>query len=118
MIYGNPGINEFVRSFQGIPHHFRHCARHYVDTEFQYAQYLLFRKLLVSSIHHYNDFYHKNHIYPLLDMGIESHMPRRRNYHCMDSRPFPVCHPVFLSCGSYGRILTLYDNPMPNAPSP
>jgi hypothetical protein len=105
MIYGNPGINEFVCSFQGIPRYFGHRSDHYVDTEFQYAQYLLFRKLLMSSIHHYNDFCRKNHIYPLLDMDIEPHLPCRRNYDCMDSRPFPLYYPVFLSRGSYGRLL-------------
>jgi hypothetical protein len=57
MIYGHPRVEEFVYAFQGIFGDFDHRAHRYVDTEFWSTEYLLFRKLFLSSFQHNAHFY-------------------------------------------------------------
>jgi hypothetical protein len=106
MIYGHPRIEEFVYAFPGIFGDFGHRAHRYVDTEFRYVEYLLFRKLFLPSFQHCHDFCHKGHLYPVLDVGFELDLPCRRNHSRVVPGSYPVRINVYFDRRTDGRILT------------
>ena len=108
MIYGHSRFEKSVYAVQGIFGDICHCTDYHADTKFRSIEYLLFRKLFLSSFEHCHDFCHKDNLYSVLDMGIELDLSCRCNHVCMVLGSYPVCIDVYFDCRSHGRLLMIY----------